>query len=109
MPESNQWEINAQSTATSPSFGVREMIGFFFRNFFILFGGLAIGVLVGLTAQHLIPRTFESEAKFVVDDLPYGQGLQNMDAETQRQLVQTLIESIPSADMRTGVARRIGD
>ena len=54
------------------------------------------------------PRAYAATGTFVVDELPFVQTLQQADAETDRQLVQTVILSIANRDMRSAVEARLG-
>lgn len=86
----------------------RDLVRFFISNFFILLFGAVLGVFLGLIAQDIIPKAYQTKGEFIVDQLPYTQASQSIDAETERQLVQTLILSIPSREMALAVAKRLG-
>jgi capsular polysaccharide biosynthesis protein len=66
-------------------------------------GGLALAWM----AYQKAPRAYQSTGTFVVDELPFVQKLQQVDAETDRQLVQTLILSIANREMQSAVVRRL--
>ncbi len=110
MPdESSEWDIRRPTPLTSESLGLQHAVEFLAKNFLILFAGLALGIGGGLFLHKHTTTAYQSKGKFVVDELPYGkQSAVNIDAETDRQLVQTLILSIASGDMREAVARTMG-
>lgn len=66
-----------------------------------------VGVGAAIAITLVTPKVYESSAKFMVDELPFNIREESPDAETERQLVQTLIMSIPSQDMRVAVAKRL--
>lgn len=84
-----------------------EIIGFLWTSKWLLLFGLALGIAVGAAMFAVTPKVYESSAKFIVDELPFRIREESTDAETERQLVQTLIMSIPSRDMRNAVAKRL--
>lgn len=90
------------------SFDIRDVIQLLVSNALIIVTGIAIGIALGLTAQNLTTPVYRSTAQFVVDELPYYQSKERSDAETERQLIQTLILSIPSRDMEVTISQRLG-
>ncbi len=110
MAEPTPWEIQRPSPNTIEALGVRHALEFLLRNVLLIFLGLAAGIGLGLVIQKITPTAFQSKGKFVVDELPFSkQGdSAGTDAETERQLVQTLILSIASRDMQAAVAERLG-
>jgi uncharacterized protein involved in exopolysaccharide biosynthesis/Mrp family chromosome partitioning ATPase len=109
MAEASNWEIERPAAVSAEMLGVRQAVEFFARHFLLIIGGLCIGIALGLVIQKITPTAYESRGKFVVDELPFGkQGSDTLDAETERQLVQTLILSIASRDMAAAVAKQLG-
>ena len=91
-----------------PVVSIQDLIQLLRENFIFLIGGLLFGIACGFIAQKTIPRAYESTAKFVVSELPYYDQQSSVSSETEQQLVETLIMSIPSRDMHDEVARRLG-
>lgn len=69
---------------------------------------LLLGLAVAWMMYDAAPRAYQASGTFVVDELPFVQTAKQPDAETDRQLVQTLILSIANRDMRNAVADRLG-
>jgi len=86
----------------------QEVVVFLWGSKWILMLGLLIGLGLGIALFRVTPKVYESSAKFIIDELPFNIREESTDAETERQLVQTLIMSIPSRDMRIAVAKRLG-
>ncbi|HEY5791824.1 MAG TPA: hypothetical protein VIS74_00905, partial [Chthoniobacterales bacterium] len=107
MPVPSPWEIQSSSQPFSPGLGARDIIRFFIGNLLLLLICLAIGVWLGLLIQQLTPRAYESVGNFIVDELPFNQTSGTVDAETERQLIQTLILSLPSRYMRSAIEKRL--
>ena len=107
MKPSEQWEIGSSFPGSGAPLGVLDALRFLQSNFLFLLGGIALGVLAGLYAQHSITPAFEARGKFVVDQLPFTHAFSSTDAETDRELVQTLIISISSRDMRSAVEAKL--
>lgn len=84
-----------------------EVVVFLWRCRWMLLMGLILGIATGVGLYRVMPKVYESSAKFIIDDLPFNIRETGSDAETERQLVQTLIMSIPSQDMREAVARQL--
>lgn len=103
-PPNATQELRAEGYA----FNIRDVIHLLVSNALIILLGLAIGIALGLTAQKLTTPVYESTAKFVVDELPYYQSKERSDAETERQLIQTLILSIPNRDLEISISERLG-
>ncbi len=78
------------------------------RNLSILLLGPLAGLGLGLIAQLLMTTVYQGRGSFVVNDLPFGETSRSSDAETQRVLVDTVILSIPNADMLRAVEQRLG-
>ncbi len=71
--------------------------------------GILIGLLIGLVAYWATPKVYRAKGTFLIDRLPFRIVQDNSgDAETERQLVQSLILSIPGEEMRNAVAARVG-
>lgn len=67
------------------------------------------GLVLGGLAYVFTPTVYEAKGTFLIDKLPFGSvGEGQVDAETERQLVQSLILSIPSEGMRKAVAAELG-
>ena len=78
------------------------------RNVFFILGGLATGLLFGLLVQFLAHPVYQADAKFTINQLPFDVEKGAIDAETQRQIVQTLILSLSSYKLKQGVVRKLG-
>ncbi len=88
-----------------------------FQNFFgIAMGqvhiwalGLAIGLLLGFVLYLVTPRTYQAKGVFLVDQIPFQTTAENAnDAETAREMVQSLILSIPGREIKQALARQLG-
>lgn len=87
--------------------GFADLAQILFENIPVLLLFVSLGIFLGLTIQSTTPRAYEARAKFVIDQLPYTGGKDNVDAETERQLIQTIILSIPSRDMAHSIQQRL--
>jgi uncharacterized protein involved in exopolysaccharide biosynthesis/Mrp family chromosome partitioning ATPase len=109
MAAQTPWEIQRSAPDMIEALGLRHALRFLFRNAWLILLGLAVGVGGGLFVQKITPTAYQSKGKFVVDELPFSkQGNDTTDAETERQLVQTLILSVASRDMQAAVAEHLG-
>lgn len=82
---------------------------FFFlhQQRYILGIGLIFGLILSLVIYLGTPTTYEVKGTFMVDQLPFRLAQSSTDAETERQLVQTLITSLASEDMKRAVEKRL--
>jgi uncharacterized protein involved in exopolysaccharide biosynthesis len=81
---------------------LRHRLGIFFA---LALGGLLVGLIIYL----FTPTVYQARGTFLVDTLPFGSSNNNpVDAETERQLVQSLILSIPGQEIRKAVAADLG-
>jgi len=79
------------------------------RNLALFLVGVVVGVLVGLIIFLVTSKVYRAQGTFMIDRLPFRIVQENMsDAETERQLMQSLILSIPGEEMRQAVADRVG-
>jgi uncharacterized protein involved in exopolysaccharide biosynthesis len=79
------------------------------KNIGLVCLGLLLGLLMGLVAYAITPKVYRAKGTFLIDRLPFRIVQEGMsDAETERQLVQSLILSIPGEELRTAVATRLG-
>ncbi|HEY8966626.1 MAG TPA: hypothetical protein VIM58_09290 [Candidatus Methylacidiphilales bacterium] len=70
--------------------------------------GLAIGLLLGIAMYLITPRTYQAKGTFLVDQLPFQSAADNAsDAETGREMVQSLILSIPGREIKQALAREL--
>jgi len=104
----SQTTLDNAHAGTGPAFNIRDVLQLLFNNAFIIGTGIAIGVALGFVANSATVPIYRSTAQFVVDELPYYQSKERSDAETERQLIQTLILSIPSRDMENTISERLG-
>ena len=88
--------------------GLEDVLRWVRLNLFILLLGPLAGLVLGLIAQGLMTTVYQGRGSFVVNDLPFGETTRSSDAETQRVLVDTVILSIPNADMLRAVEQRLG-
>ncbi len=100
------------STSSEILFGPSPLQSFLYlirRNMGLICLGLLAGFVIGLGAYIVTPRVYRAKGTFLIDRLPFRIVQENMsDAETERQLVQSLILSIPGEEMRKAVAARVG-
>lgn len=102
-----QWEIEKAHPSAHLAVEPREFIRFLLANFFIVVFCILIGVFLSWLAFLRAPRAYEATGTFMVDELPFVQPLQQTDAETERQLIQTLILSIANREMRNAVISKL--
>ena len=103
-----EWEIQAPQGMFGRPVGPRELACIAVSTLLIVAVCVAAGLAVSWKLYEAAPRVFSSTGTFVVDELPFVQTLQQSDAETDRQLVQTVILSIANRDMRAAVESRLG-
>jgi len=74
-----------------------------------LLGCIAAGLVIGLSIDLLTPTVYRAQGTFLVDEVPFTTLTQQSgDGETTRQLVESLILSIPGEEMRKAVAAKLG-
>ena len=105
--QATQWEIEPPRGVFGRPLAPREMVRFVLSTTLLGLACLAAGLAISWDAYLKAPRAYEATGTFVVDELPFVQTLKQADAETDRQLVQTLILSIANRDMRTAVEQRL--
>lgn len=94
------------SSETQPhEAGLDDVFVYLRRNVLFILGGLATGLLLGLLVQFFTRPVYEVDAKFTINQLPFDLEKGTIDAETQRQIVQTLILSLSSERVKQGVVR----
>lgn len=112
MPEDRNGAVDRPLSTTPEAAVLRQIFWFLLGNWFWLAGGVAAGVMLGLAAQRYLPRTYEAQGSFVVDEVPFLQNSadnKNLpDHATEDDLVQSLILGIPSLPMRSAMAERLG-
>lgn len=100
------------STSAEALFGpspLQAFLNLIRKNMGLICLGLLVGFLLGLGAYIITPKVYQAKGTFMIDRLPFRIVQENMsDAETERQLVQSLILSIPGEEMRNAVAARVG-
>ncbi len=71
--------------------------------------GLILGVAVGFLLQDLTDPVYDAKGSFLINQLPFGKQQEAAnDPETERQIVQSLIESAAGEGMHHEVARLLG-
>ncbi len=103
-----QWEIEAPQGMFGRPIGPRELIRIILSTGLLVAVCVAAGLAVSWKMFQSAPHAYVATATFVVDELPFVQTLKQPDAETDRQLVQTVILSIANRDMRSAVEARTG-
>jgi uncharacterized protein involved in exopolysaccharide biosynthesis/Mrp family chromosome partitioning ATPase len=88
--------------------GLDDVFNYLRRNLPSILGGLAGGLLLGILVQFLIRPVYEVDAKFTINQIPFDLETGTIDAETQRQIIQTLILSLSSDRVKQGVIRKLG-
>jgi uncharacterized protein involved in exopolysaccharide biosynthesis len=88
--------------------GLDDVFIYLRRNMPSILAGLAGGLLLGLLVQLFTRPVYEVDAKFTINQLPFDLEKGTIDAETQRQIVQTLILSLSSDRVKQGVVRKLG-
>ncbi len=97
-----------ENASVPPTTGVRDLLRILRGNFFVFVACLALGLGLGLFAQKKIPKAYESRARFLVNEIPYADPQSKFSPEAEQTLVQSLVMSILSHDMRADVARQLG-
>ena len=87
--------------------GLDDVFNYLRRNLPSILAGLAGGLLLGILVQLFTRPVYEAEAKFTINQLPFDLEKGTIDAETQRQIVQTLILSLSSDKVEQGVIRKL--
>jgi uncharacterized protein involved in exopolysaccharide biosynthesis len=97
------------SSETKPhEAGLDDVFIYLRRNMYSILAGLAGGLLLGIIVQLLTRPVYEVDAKFTINQIPFDLEKGMIDAETQRQIVQTLILSLSSDRVKEGVVRKLG-
>ncbi len=70
--------------------------------------GVSIGLLLGFVMYLATPRTYQAKGTFLVDQLPFTTTTETAnDPETSREMVQSLILSIPGREIKRAIALRL--
>jgi uncharacterized protein involved in exopolysaccharide biosynthesis len=88
--------------------GLDDVFIYLRRNMPLILAGLVGGLLLGILVQLFTRPVYEVDAKFTINQLPFDLEKGTIDAETQRQIVQTLILSLSSDRVKQGVVRKLG-
>jgi uncharacterized protein involved in exopolysaccharide biosynthesis/Mrp family chromosome partitioning ATPase len=88
--------------------GLDDVFAYLRRNTLSILAGLVGGLILGILVQLFTRPVYEAEAKFTINQLPFDLEKGSIDAETQRQIVQTLILSLSSDRVEQGVIRKLG-
>lgn len=106
-----KWEVERPLSTTPEAATLRQVWKFIISNLMWLGGGVVAGILVGVAAQKFLPPNYEAEGRFVVDELPFLQNSTHnndaADANTQSDLVQSLIMGVPSSNLKRETAARL--
>ena len=84
--------------------GLADLFLYIHRNRILIAVSLAAGLVLGVIAHLLTPNVYEARAKFAIDQLPFETDAGATDAETQRQMVQSLILGLSTDRMQKAVA-----
>ena len=74
--------------------GLDDVFIYLRRNMPLILAGLAGGLLLGILVQLFTRPVYEVDAKFTINQLPFDLEKGTIDAETQRQIVQTLLRRL---------------
>jgi capsular polysaccharide biosynthesis protein len=107
MKPSESWEVRSPTELTARPIGFQDALYFVRSHFLTLILSIVLGLLAGLAAQKLMTPAYVARGKFVVDQLPFTQLATGGDAETDRELVQTLVVSLSSREMRKAVETQL--
>jgi uncharacterized protein involved in exopolysaccharide biosynthesis len=88
--------------------GLDDVFAYLRRNTLSILAGLVGGLILGILVQLFTRPVYEAEAKFTINQLPFDLEKGSIDAENQRQIVQTLILSFSSDKVKQGVVRKLG-
>ena len=97
-----------EATRRTPEPGLTDVFLYVQKYKIFVLVGLVGGLGLGAVVQAWMRPVYESRAKFTINQLPFEMEDRAIDAETQRQMVQTLILGISSERMQKTVAERLG-
>jgi uncharacterized protein involved in exopolysaccharide biosynthesis len=107
LPPSSPDSVGSSETKPHEA-GLDDVFIYLRRNMPSILAGLAGGLLLGILVQLFTRPVYEVDAKFTINQLPFDLEKGTIDAETQRQIVQTLILSLSSDRVKQGVVRKLG-
>ena len=87
--------------------GLADLFLYIRRNRILIAASLVAGLILGVIAHLLTPKVYEARAKFAIDQLPFETDPGSTDAETQRQMVQSLILGLSTDRMQKAVADKL--
>jgi hypothetical protein len=106
-PNSGDSPVDGQPNDQSIRRALTAIFFFLHQQRYLLGTGLILGLLLSIILYWSTPTTYEVKGTFMVDQLPFRLAQSSTDAETERQLVQTLITSLASEDMKRAVETRL--
>ena len=106
MPSPDSVPIT-ETPARSLEPGLADLFIYIRRNRILISSCLAFGLVLGVIAQLLTPKVYEARAKFAIDQIPFETDQGATDAETQRQMVQSLILGLSTDRMQKAVADKL--
>ncbi|MGH8047526.1 MAG: hypothetical protein ACREKL_09790, partial [Chthoniobacterales bacterium] len=72
MHAPSNWEIEQPGSTSIEVFGLQQALRFLINNFFLLAGGVVLGLIAGLVLQKITPTAYVANGKFVVGELPFS-------------------------------------
>lgn len=104
-PDSNPTRVGAWP---APEPGLEDLFRYLRHHRILIATSLAAGLLLGVVIHVTMPPVYEARAKFTIDQLPFEMEKGNTDAETQRQMVQSIILGLSTEQMQKAVCAKLG-
>ena len=87
--------------------GLEDLFRYFRHNRLLLAVSVISGLIFAAVIHLTMPKVYEARAKFTIDQLPFDLGAGASDAETQRQMVQSIILGLSTERMQKAVSQRL--
>ena len=97
-----------ETLAVAPEPGLEDLFRYLRHHRILIAASLAGGLLLGALIHVTMPPVYEARAKFTIDQLPFELDQGNADAETQRQMVQSIILGLSTERMQKAVSTKMG-
>ncbi|HVE15527.1 MAG TPA: hypothetical protein VNB29_02265 [Chthoniobacterales bacterium] len=96
-----------EPTPSAPPLGLPDIVRVIRDHSLLLVACLLLGIACGLFAQKTISKKYESSARFIVNEIPYAGLDAKMTPDAEQPLVQTLIMSVLSRDLKASIADKL--
>ena len=88
--------------------GMPELVRIYSASIRTISISIIVGLVIALIVFRMTPSGYRATGTILVDELPFVQMGKQGDAETERQLVQTLILSIANNEMKQALEKELG-